>query len=82
MGRNNLQKRAIDTISQDNWTSISNTFIPLSACKLIPDVSLSSEQLNGILRFEDETSLLEHRGGNSVVRQKSSHLMLIALSVA
>lgn len=52
------KKEQIDTISQDNWTSISNTFIPLSACKLIPDVSLSSEQLNGILRFEDENELI------------------------
>lgn len=52
------KKEQIDTRSPDNWTSISNTFIPISSCKLIPDVSLSSEQLNSILRFEDENELI------------------------
>lgn len=52
------KKEQIHFRGQDEWTSSSITYVPRSACNLIPDIKLSPEQLSSILRFENENELV------------------------
>lgn len=51
------RKEATTSHGQDDWTSCSYVFVPIAACELIPDITLSSAQLKGILCFKDENKL-------------------------
>lgn len=51
------RKEATTSHGQDDWTSCSYVFVPIAACELIPDITLSSAQLKGLLCFKDENKL-------------------------
>ena len=54
-----FKKEVIHTYGQDDWTAIDKTYIPISACRIIPDIVLSTEQLKSVIRFEDNNMLLQ-----------------------
>lgn len=53
-----FKKEVIHTYGQDDWTAIDKTYIPISACRIIPDIVLPTEQLKRVIRFEDNNMLL------------------------
>ncbi len=51
------RKEVTTSHGQDDWTSRSFVFVPIAACELIPDIYLSSEQMQEVLFFEDGNEL-------------------------
>lgn len=64
------KKEQIHFIGQDDSSSFSITYVPRSACNLIPDIILSSEQIIDILRFEKENELIRAPWGKFSSREK------------
>lgn len=59
------------TYDQDDWSSTSYVFIPLSSCRLIPNINLSVTQFEQILRFEEGNKLTESPWANYSIKEKA-----------
>lgn len=64
------RKEVTTSHGQDDWTSRSYVFVPIAACELIPDIYLSSEQMQEILFFEDGNELFRAPWAQFYLSQK------------